>query len=348
MLNFLRPFLLSLTSVVSAAAAEVSIEKPFGLAVAPKGRLWITEYKSGQIDVVSPSGTILKRLNVPSTPTQPAFSGNLAILSGEYDQHFYAVNRTNYTIAYRTAIASDHVANVAVGPNGLGYVTYDPGSIAVFNPDTGVILSTFDTTTKPRGLAFSADGSVLATVSRKRNVMEIFSTAPGNPLEFAVPIGKSPRDVVINGPLAFAANLNSNTVSEVNWKTGRLVATIPVGEQPRRLVTYGKRVFVGNQLGSISVLNVNTNTVIRTIKTGAEIVNIGISPNGRTLYAGAYKTNELLSFDVAKKKRMPPPGPSPPAPPPSATAAAQPRTHRSNFLSRVNIDVMFTLISWRF
>jgi DNA-binding beta-propeller fold protein YncE len=324
------------TAVLGATVAPV--HRPFGLAIAPNGLAWVEQYNDSLIDVLGlRTGQIKATVPAAPNPTRPAFFGDMAIYSSEYGHAIHALDIRTYRTDYTIPIASPVIANVAIGPDGLGYATTDPGAIVVFNPANGTLLHKIMTSPRPRGLAWSAGGQVMATVSKSSGVMDIFSMTPGKPLKFAAPIGASPRDVTFQKGFAYAPNFKDGTVSKVNWRTGASV-TIDVGGQPRRIIAGDNRIFVADQRGKVIVLNPRTDQITRTIDVGSQIRDMALGPKGKRLFVSGYGNNALLSFRVGG-------GHAPNSSGKSVAAGPHPS---SNVVRRVGVNLWFDLIVWKF
>ena len=275
------------------------MHEPFGLSVDPSGNLWVEQYNDATIDVISPAtNKVIKTIRVAPQPTQPAFFGGLAIYSSEYGKAVYAIDVRAYKIRYSIVIAAPAIANVAIGPNGLGYAAADPNRVIVFTPADGAIVGEIASGANPRGIAFSADGAIMAVASRGTNALDLIDVAAMKVARVA-PVGASPRAVAIVGAQAFTANYADGTVSAVDIATGEVRATIPVGAHPRRLAASGARLFVSNEGGnSISIIDTHTNEVAGTIAIGASPRNIAVNAAGTRLFVADYEANRVLAYDV--------------------------------------------------
>jgi YVTN family beta-propeller protein len=85
-------------------------------------------------------------------------------------------------------------------------------------------------------------------------------------------VGSTPRSVAASSSAIWVSNHLSNTVSRINPKTRKVVATIRVGKQPENAaIADDGTVFVPN-LGSNTVSRIDpaTNTVVDTIPVGTK------------------------------------------------------------------------------
>ena len=298
------PALLALFLLSAPAPAQTvvaAVHEPFGLSVDPGGNLWVEQYNDATIDVISPTtNKVVKTIPVAPQPTQPAFFGGLAFFSSEYGNAVYAIDASAYEIRYSIAIPSPAIANVAIGPNGLGYAAADPDKVIVFRPADGAILGEIVTGANPRGIAFAADGATMAVASRGTNALDLIDVAAMKVVRVA-PVGASPRAAAIVGKQAFTANYADGTVSAVDIDSGEVRATIAVGAHPRRLAASGGRLFVSNEgSNSISIIDTHTNEVAETIGIGSSPRNIAVDAAGARLFVADYEANRVLAYDIAR------------------------------------------------
>ncbi|HVD49658.1 MAG TPA: hypothetical protein VNB50_06505, partial [Gaiellaceae bacterium] len=85
-----------------------------------------------------------------------------------------------------------------------------------------------------------------------------------------VRVGQKPRSVAVTSTAIWVSNNGSNTVSRIDPKSRKVVATIRVGQQPENAaVAADGTVFVPNVgADTVSRIDPATNTVIQTIPVG--------------------------------------------------------------------------------
>ncbi|MCX8056444.1 MAG: hypothetical protein N3F03_02395 [Ignavibacteria bacterium] len=98
----------------------------------------------------------------------------------------------------------------------------------------------------------------------------------------------SPREIfILNSSRGFVTSFNKHSVIEFNPSTLSIVREIPVGKYPEGIAYANFKLFVANSdLGngnSISVIDLNSNSVIRTIQVGRNPRFVSLSNDGRIL-----------------------------------------------------------------
>ncbi|MSV29943.1 MAG: hypothetical protein EXQ52_14540 [Bryobacterales bacterium] len=152
-------------------------------------------------------------------------------------------------------------------------------------------LSTrFPGATSSQPLAISADGAVLVSVNPDNDTVSVFDVSQDRNRRIAeVRVGSEPNGVAVvpNGSRAFIANSVSGTVTSMQIYRGgvggRVLRHIPVGTEPYAVVMTpnGRKLYVANaRSNTISVIDPNTNSVIRTVNVGPEPRGLAVTNNG--------------------------------------------------------------------
>ncbi|WP_322099601.1 bifunctional YncE family protein/alkaline phosphatase family protein [Gottfriedia endophytica] len=145
----------------------------------------------------------------------------------------------------------------------------------------------------PLDMAVGPQGNTLLVALNRSNSLGIIDLQSGK-LSAQIPVGNAPTSVMVNGNTAYVTNkggrkattgdftINSSgtpvvvdpklgtsttgTVSVVDLTTNTVTKTIPVGLQPERMTLSGKYLFVTNtNSDTVSVIDTETNDVVQTI-----------------------------------------------------------------------------------
>jgi YVTN family beta-propeller protein len=116
-----------------------------------------------------------------------------------------------------------------------------------------------------------------------------------------VPVGAGPLTVALHPKrkLAYVTNQLDGTVSVINTRRRRVVATVPVGNYAFGVTVHpdGTRVYVNHFdqqdypsctsscLGFISVIDARTNAVTNKVQVGRNLYQVAVHPDGSRLYA---------------------------------------------------------------
>jgi YVTN family beta-propeller protein/uncharacterized repeat protein (TIGR03803 family) len=107
-----------------------------------------------------------------------------------------------------------------------------------------------------------------------------------------------------NGPFAYVANINSNTVSVINIPTSTVASTIPVGSGPWGVAVSPDQtqVYVSNNHGNnVSVINTASDTVVATIPVQSSPFGVAFTPDGTEAYVVNGSSNSVSVINTASQ-----------------------------------------------
>jgi DNA-binding beta-propeller fold protein YncE len=113
--------------------------------------------------------------------------------------------------------------------------------------------------------------------------------------------------VVGDGSRAFTGNIRSNTVSELNLRTGEFVRSFEVPPQPEAInvTPDGREVWVGsNATGKVSVLDPATGTVTTAAEGFGFPYRVLFTPDVRTVLIPDARGNELRFLERASRREL--------------------------------------------
>lgn len=211
---------------------------------------------------------------------------------------------------YGIALAPDR-SELWVTVNNADWTIND---VAIIDPETNAIVDRFEVEVRPRGLAFTPDGSTVYVLSTFSNtavpdaVLQAYSVATRDPVGAPIVVGNQGNSVVISpdGARAYVSNFGfspttGGTVSVVDLATSA-VAFVPVGTNPSdlALTPSGDELWVVVQgAASVAVIDTATSTVTATIPTsGNTPQRIAISDDGTRAYVTGFSQSVVDVFDV--------------------------------------------------
>ena len=97
-----------------------------------------------------------------------------------------------------------------------------------------------------------------------------------------IPVGSKPNSIAIGLGNIYVTNSGSNTISVIDGKTNKVVATIPVGASPHDIIgsMLGKLYVTNSGSNTISVIDGKTNKVVATIPVSNFPRGIAVADNG--------------------------------------------------------------------
>lgn len=172
---------------------------------------------------------------------------------------------------------------------------------------------------RPHGIAFLPGDSVVAVTSEASGHVVLVNIVAGA-MRQAVPTqgtGSHMVGVVADGSRAWTGNMRSNTVSELDLRTGKFVRSIAVPETPEAInvTPDGREVWVGsNATGKISVVDPSTGNVTTAAEGFGWPYRVLFTPDLRTVVLPDMRHEEVRFLERASHRelgRLPFPGGGP-------------------------------------
>jgi YVTN family beta-propeller protein len=201
-----------------------------------------------------------------------------------------------------------HTPLVAVTTAVLLTVALAGGSIAAQplpllpTPDGTIVVGG-----NPTALAVSPSGRTLFATLFDTNAVAVISVGTRT-VDATIPVDANPQsiDITADGRWVVVASYDENTVSVIDARRLTVVQTVPVGSAPTG-VTIARRpgrdvVYTANSNdGSVSWFRVGdaTSTTITGVAPPMALAPIEAVPDGRTVYAGDFNDNRLVTIDTA-------------------------------------------------
>lgn len=260
---------------------------------------------------VTPAGQQLQFGGNPISVAVRPDGKTAVVLNGRRDYGGNGLNVFNLTTGQQIdtnfALPLTHMWGLAYSPDGSQlYATGSTGStgkIVVMSiaadgtpTITNTILlpqATVGGNINPLDLAVGPDGKSLLVALNRDNSLGIVDPQSGQ-LKTRIGVGNAPTSVLVNGNTAYVTNqggrsaqagdttvdssgtpvvvdpatgaTSTGTVSVIDLTTNTVKGTIPVGVQPERMTLSGQYLFVTNtNSDTVSVIDTKSNTVVQTI-----------------------------------------------------------------------------------
>jgi DNA-binding beta-propeller fold protein YncE len=162
--------------------------------------------------------------------------------------------------------------------------------------------------TSPHGIAFLPGDSVVAVTSESTGNVALVHIVSGVRRAVATQgQGSHMLGVTADGARAYTGNMRSNTVSELDLRTGQFVRSWTVPETPEAInvTPDGKEVWVGsNATGRVSVIDVATGAITTAAEGLGWPYRVLYSPDAKTVMLPDLRGDELRFVDRATKREI--------------------------------------------
>ena len=257
--------------------------KPRGMAINPScSRLYVTLQDSDEVVVIhTKTYDIASRIQVGNEPfavdVHP--SGNPIFVSNWQDGYISVINANNMVSRQGMEIGGDQQI-AKFNPAGTEACATHRGnrdSISVIDlnkSDNIQEIPLGDNHNEPRDLVFHPSGKTILVALRGSDQISVRDAANKSEVR-SIEVGREPVNLVVtrDGSKAYVSNNVDGTVSVINIASDyENVATVTVGERPNGLeiTPDSKHVLVANKNDTLSVIDTNSNQVIKTINVGKE------------------------------------------------------------------------------
>jgi DNA-binding beta-propeller fold protein YncE len=163
--------------------------------------------------------------------------------------------------------------------------------------------------TRPHGIVFLPGDSLVAVTSEASGNVVVVNAAAGT-ISRAVPTqgnGSHMVGVTANGALAYTGNMGSNTVSELDLRTGRFTRSwnVPATPEAINVTPDGKEVWVGsNGTGRVSVVDVASGTVTTAAEGLGWPYRVLFTPDASTVLLPDLRGEDLRFVERASKREL--------------------------------------------
>jgi hypothetical protein len=263
---------------------------PLGLAY-DGARVWVTDYTSSDITVVSAEGVVIKTFALPAntSPEGIMFDGTYVWVANNGIGSTLSNTVSKYDAATLTLVAN---YPVGLAPDGLAFDgTYVwltnsySNNVVKLDRRSGAILRTYPTGDFPTSIVF--DGKNIWIANGADADEGSFVTGSVTKLRAyggvdlgSFPLGRTVRGLAYDGSAIWACNSKDNTFTRLNATNGARLGTYQAGAGPRSLVYDGKRMWIANSgENTVSVVATSPQAIVnRAYTVGARSVYWTIKP----------------------------------------------------------------------
>lgn len=290
-------------SVIDARALTRSAVIPVGqdphnVQVSPDGKLaWVTN-----------NGERWKEEEKPEHKGMPKREHEAMGNPGEV----WAIDTATDTVVARVRVGK-HPAHVVLTPDGrFAYVT-NGGENTVSVVDTAArrAEATILVGAYPHGIRISPDGKEAYVANVKGGTVSVIDTEARREVA-KIPVGKGPAQVGFtpDGRLAFASLSQENKIVVIDPVTRKVIKKVAVGTVPIQVYATpdSQLLFVANQGTkkspgpTVSVVNLETLEVTKTVETGPGPHGVVVSGDGRYAFVTNIYANSVSVIEVKDLK----------------------------------------------
>ena len=275
-----------------------------------------TTFKGCGVTVTAAVAMLSSPAALPTISAQPAaLSGTLVITNKSPSTATIIDVASNKILATLPTGNGPH--EVVLSANGSTAVVTDYGGPGARNTLTVIdvpalrVLRTIDLGKyrAPHGIVLLPGDSLAAVTSEATRNVVIVNVLRGT-VKMAIGTesnGSHMIGVTADGSTGFTGNIGSNTVTELDMKSGKVVRSYPVPPQPEAInvTSDGTEVWVGsNATGKVSVLNPATGAVTTAAEGVSWPYRVLFTPDGGTVVIPDMNNNEIRFLDRATSREL--------------------------------------------
>ena len=209
----------------------------------------------------------------------------------------------------------NHPAHIIVSLDGKRvYVTNgEDNSVSIIDVKTMKPIREIPVGQYPHGLRPSPDGKRVFVANINSDTLSVIDTASETKIA-DIPVGKKPVQVAFSpdGKFVYASLNGENALVKVDVKKLAVVGKVKVGVGPVQVAATpdNTRVVVANQgteqqpSTTVSVVDVQTFSVIDTVETGKGAHGVVIDPSGAYAYVTNIYGNDISVIDLSIRKTI--------------------------------------------
>ncbi len=232
-------------------------------------------------------------VSLAAAQPEPQTTGNYAFITLSSSNQVAVVNTTTNALVSTIDTAASGCFfpwRAAITPDGTKvYVgCYSSNNVLVINSNTFTILQVIGSLPQADDIAFRRDGQYAFIGSRSTSQVTVVDTT--SYFQLPVQTNGNTRSLAAH-PFLDLIYITSGAgeILILDSVTFSLVGSIDVVGEPWDVVVSpdGQRLYAGDRWGQgLSVVDLETNSVVAVVNEGVAITGLDISPDGSTLYAG--------------------------------------------------------------
>jgi len=253
--------------------------------------------------------------------TVPVGSSPQGVAVNTMGTRIYVGNAGSNSVSVIDAASNSIIATIPVGsePSGVAvnaagtrvYVANDlSNNVSVIDAATNTVIATIPVGALPFGVVVNPAGTRVYVVNAESDSISVIDTA-ANAVVATVPAAADPFAIAVNsaGTRVYVTHLTdvepiTASVSVIDTASNARIATVSLGRNGAAGVTVnatGTRVYVATVLGSVVVIDADTNAIVDTMSVGGMLVGIAISDMGKRIYVTDIWSDEVAAVDIVTR-----------------------------------------------
>lgn len=266
---------------------------------------------------VSPNGRWAWVTNNGERETKEEEKGHKGMAQREHEAmtevgQVWVIDTTADTVAAKVSVGM-HPAHVVLTPDGrFAYVTNGgENTVSVVDTEARRVVATIPVGAYPHGIRISPDGKQAYVANQKGGTVSVIDTEARKEVA-QIPVGKGPAQVGFtpDGRLAFASLSQEEKVAVIDPVARKVIKKVSVGTVPIQVYATpdSRLLFAANQGTkrrpgrTVSVINLESMEVVKTIETGPGAHGVVVSADGRYAYVTNIYANSVSVIEVKELK----------------------------------------------
>ena len=255
------------------------------------GSLWVANSGEKTVQRINPkTHEVIQRIEVGSNPTAIAIS----------ERNVWVANGADGTVTEIDAATTGVVATipvgalpaaVAAGPKGIWVANSGDDNLSLIDIDSARVVKTgVSGGDGPDGLLVDGD-SLWVVSSADRTLLHLDARTGLAVSGDAIPVDAGAGDLILTQGSLWVANKSALSVTRVDPRSGRVLATIPVGDGPSSLAATRDAIWTSNEYaGTVSRIDPATDRLVHTYAVGASPHGLAVAGRDLWVTSGAFST----------------------------------------------------------
>ena len=262
---------------------------------------FVTSQNADMVTLVDlESGKVLAQTPIAGKPAPVAYdpaAGRAYVIAADTGQLYILDEAGGVTASHAMG---EGAFGLAAAPGGGLFVTDWFGARLVHLDRSLQVVWDVPTGAAPAGVAVSTDGQWVATADRDNDGVSIFDAGTGALLHKVKTAGAHPFGITFHGGRFWTADVQGDSVSAIDPRTGTLAGHVPTGSHPYAVAFAGGRGFVTNQYaGTLTVFDPGSLAVLAEVPVGDYPEGIGTLPSGDAVAVANWESDTLVVMDAA-------------------------------------------------